>query len=198
MRGAKKGLREEQVLRSPATRIRMTAVMIALILAVGACGKSEPPPPASVQTAAPAPAAVASGSDACPQTGLWAECSVIYRLERAGLAPRVDSTAKPEYKALTGRVLMLKIGLSAQLELHIYADSAARKANGAALDRSSFVTGTASQTIKREKTLIETANVIGLLTSINAHQRERVSDALMAGAPQPQQAQSLKPVVSGK
>jgi hypothetical protein len=42
-----------------------------------------------------------------------------------------------------------------------------------------------TQTIKRERTLIESGNLIGLLTSINAHQRERVSDALMAGAPQP-------------
>jgi hypothetical protein len=62
------------------------------------------------------------------------------------------------------------------------------------------VSGTGPQTIKREKTLIESVNVIGLLTSINAHQRERVSDALTAGPPQPPQpqAQTLKPVVSGK
>jgi hypothetical protein len=179
----------------------MTAVMTASMVAVAACGKSEKsPPPATVQSAAPAPVAVAPGGAGCPQTGLWAECSAIYRLERAGLSPHVDSTAKPEHKTLTGRVLMLKIGLSAQLELHIYADSVARKAEGATLDRSSFVTATAPQTIKREKTLIETANVIGLLTSINAHQRERVSDALTAGPPQPQQpqAQTLKPVVTGK
>jgi hypothetical protein len=175
--------------------IRMTAIAVAAI--IGACGKTEPPPPpANTQVAAPAAVAAAPGDPACPQTGLWAECSVLYRLERAGLAPHIDSTAKPEDKTLTGRVLMLRIGLSAQLELHIYPDTAARAAASKTLDRSAYLVGTAPQTIKREKTLIESVNVIGLLTSINAHQRERVSDALIAGPPQPQQAQTLKPVTS--
>ena len=187
--------------------IRMTTMesrgitMTAVVIAVLACGKSEPPPPsANTQSAAsapaPAPVAAAPGDPACPQTGLWAECSLLYRLERAGLAPHVDSTATAEDKTLTGRVLMLKIGRSAQLELHIYADSTSRAADGKLLDRASYVGPTAPQTVKREKTLIESANVIGLLTSINAHQRERISDALTAGPPQPQPAQTLKPVTS--
>lgn len=173
--------------------MKRVALATAFVLA---CGKSEPPPPANTQVAAPAPVAAAPGDPACPQTGLWAECSVLYRLERAGLAPHIDSTAKPGEKTLTGRVLVLKIGLSAQLELHFYADSTARAAASKALDRTSYVIGAAPQTIKREKTLIESANVIGLLTSINTHQRERVSDALLAGPPQPQQAQTMKPVTS--
>lgn len=109
---------------------------------------------------------------------------MVYRLERAGLAPKIDSTAKPD-AALGGLPLMIKIGLSAQLEVHLYADSAARVAGTAGLDRTQFVSGTQPQTIKRERTLIESANLVGLLTSINSHQRERVSDALTAGPPQP-------------
>ena len=109
----------------------------------------------------------------------------MYRLERAGLAPTIDSTAKPEESKLGGLPLLLKIGRNAQLEVHLYADSAARVAATAALDKSQFVGGTQSQTIKRERTLIESANLVGFLTSINAHQRERVSDALTAGPPQP-------------
>jgi len=186
---------------SPAAMELRGIAMTAVVIAALACGKSEPPPPAAntqpaASTPAPAPVAAAPGDPACPQTGLWAECSVLYRLERAGLAPHVDSTAKAEDKTLTGRVLMLKIGRSAQLELHIFADSAARAAAGKTLDRTSYVGPTAPQTVKREKTLIESVNVIGLLTSINAHQRERISDALTAGPPQPQQAQTLKPVTS--
>ena len=177
----------------------MKHALFAASIAV-ACSKPDQPPPPKTESAAPAPIVAAPGNPACPQTGLWAECSVIYRLERAGVAPSVDSAAKPEEKALTGRVLMLKIGRSAQLELHIYPDTATRVAESTKLDRSAYVSAAGPQTIKREKTLIESANVIGLLTSINAHQRERVSDALTAGPPQPQrpQAQSLKPVVSGK
>ena len=51
--------------------------------------------------------------------------------------------------------------------------------------RKQLVGATQEQTIKRERTLIENANLVGLLTSLNSHQRERVSDALTAGPPQP-------------
>jgi len=109
---------------------------------------------------------------------------VLYRLERAGLAPRLDSTAKPREAALGGTGLVVKIGLTALLEVHLYPDSAARAAAVRALDPSQFVSAAQPQTIKRERTLIESVNLVALLTSINDHQRERVSDALTAGPPQ--------------
>jgi hypothetical protein len=121
----------------------------------------------------------------------------MYRLERAGLAPKLDSTAKPGDATLGGRPLVIKIGLSAQLEVHLYADSSARATATASLDRTQFVNGTQPQTIKRERTLIESANLVALFTSINAHQRERVSDALTAGPPQATNAaQPIPPVKS--
>jgi hypothetical protein len=139
----------------------------------------------ATESAAATPASTAASG--CPATGLWAECSVLYRLDRAGLAPQVDSGAKPNEKALTGKPLVIKIGRTATLELFLYADSTARIADGAKLDRTHLVNATAEQTAERERTLIETANVIGLLTSLSSHQRERVSDALTAGPPQPKQ-----------
>ena len=57
--------------------------------------------------------------------------------------------------------------------------------DGKEIDRKQFVGATQEQSIKRERTLIENANLVGLLTSLNSHQRERVSDALTAGPPQP-------------
>jgi hypothetical protein len=60
----------------------------------------------------------------------------------------------------------------------------ARVADAKKLDRTQLVLPGAEQTINRERTLIENANLIGLLTSLNGHQRERVSDALLAGPPQ--------------
>ena len=152
------------------------------VAAAAACSKSEAPPPASSAVAPPPAASTDAG---CRPNGQWAECSVIYRLDRAGLAPAVDSGAAPTETPLTGRRLVLKIGRTAELELFFYADTTARAADAAKLDRSQLVSGTAMQTMKRERTLIESSNVIGLLTSINAHQRERVSDALTAGPPQP-------------
>ena len=159
----------------------MRRVVAALIVAA-ACGKADAP--ASTGAAATPPPVSAQAGNSCPANGAWAECSVLYRLERAGLAPKVDSAGKPEDAALGGQPLLVKIGLTAVLEVHLYADSVARSAAAAKLDRSQFVNGTQPQTIKRERTLIESANLVALLTSINAHQRERVSDALSAGPPQ--------------
>jgi hypothetical protein len=42
------------------------------------------------------------------------------------------------------------------------------------------------QTINHERTIIESVNALGLLTSLNNHQRERVSDAITVGPPQPE------------
>ena len=160
--------------------LSMTSALLA-----SACSKPDSSPPQAAGASAAAPAAAPAGSSTCPATGLWAECSVVYRLERSGLAPHVDSSATPQEKELTGKPLIIKIGQSAVLEVSIYPDTTARVADGKKLDRTKLVDGQAQQTMERERTLIESANVIGLLTSLSSHQRERVSDALMAGAPQP-------------
>ncbi len=164
----------------------MRRLAMLLVLAAG-CSKHETPP-ASSRTVEAMPTGAAVGEPpgpTCPSTGLWQACSVIYHLARAGLAPSVDSSAAPADSLLSIKPLILKIGQLAVLEVYLYADSAARKADAARLDRTQFVDGTAPQTIRRERTLIESVNLIGLLTSLNGHQRERVSDALTAGPPQP-------------
>jgi hypothetical protein len=169
-------------MREGVTRTRLAPFAAALLLA---CGKSDAPAakaPALSSTAAPSPIA---GGSRCPATGRWARCSVLYGLEREGLAPRLDSTAKPEEQRLTGQSFVVKIGRFATLDVFLYADSSARKTDAAKLDTTEFVNGTAPQTIRRERTLIVNNNLVALLTSLDAHQRERVSDALMAGAPQP-------------
>jgi hypothetical protein len=162
--------------------IAATATAVVACCAFGGCAKPDAPPPQRTPAAVAAPVADAAG---CPATGLWAACSVMNRLDRAGLAPHVDSGASPSDKELVGRPLLIKIGLTAELELFLYADSTARIADARKLDRSQLVGATAMQTMRRERTLIESANLLGLLTSINSHQRERVSDALTAGPPQP-------------
>ena len=159
--------------------------VVAMLFVVG-CSKTESVPPHARASGSVAtiPAAAAP-APACPATGNWASCSVVYRLERAGLAPHVDSSATPDERSLHGRPLVLKIGFNAKLEVFLYADSTTRVADERALDRRDYVSATASQTIKRERTLIENANLVGLLSSTNDLQRERVSDALTAGPPQP-------------
>jgi hypothetical protein len=159
---------------------------LVMLIALAACDTTaKESHPAATKAAGPSPVGVMPGDPRCPATGLWAECSVLYRLERSGLAPHVDSTGSTDEKTLTGRPLFIKFGTTSRLEVFLYSDSTARIADGQKLDRSTLVGATSQQTLRRERTLIENANLIGLLSSINDRLRERVSDALTAGAPQP-------------
>ncbi|MEO7086670.1 MAG: hypothetical protein ABI442_20730 [Gemmatimonadaceae bacterium] len=158
----------------------MKRILITIVAFAAACGKSDAPP---AKTATATDSATPRTGASCPATGLWSECQVIYHLERAGVAPKVDSTAKPAEK-LKGTPLIMKIGLNALLEIYIYADSASRIADEKTLDRTQFVADTMPQTMNHERTIIESVNLLGLLTSLNSHQRERVSDAIIAGPPQ--------------
>jgi hypothetical protein len=172
-------------------------VVLAAAVVVAACSGSEKEGGGAKSDAAsagqrrdstaPKSVAAAPGDSACPANGRWAQCAVLYRLERAGLAPHLDSTGKVEEKSIGGAAtsFVVKIGMLARLEVFLYPDSAMRIADESHLDRKQLVGATQEQTIKRERTLIENANLVGLLTSINSHQRERVSDALTAGPPQP-------------
>jgi len=166
--------------------IALRGRLLAVLFALAACEKPAKESRAAEARSAPAaPVAVGPGASACPATGLWAECSILYRLERSGLAPHVDSTGRADEKALSGRPLVIKFGTTSRLEVFLYSDSAARIVDAKKLDRTTLVAGTDQQTLRRERTLIENANLIGLLSSISDRLRERVSDALTAGAPQP-------------
>ena len=68
--------------------------------------------------------------------------------------------------------------------MYINPDSASRIADEKTLDRTQFVSDSMPQTINHERTIIESVNVLGLFTSLNSRQRERVSDAITAGPPQ--------------
>jgi len=80
--------------------------------------------------------------------------------------------------------ILLHVG-NAELELFIYPSEAARAADEKKLDSTQFISPAQEPTIRRERTLIRSVNLLGLLKSLNGHQRERVSDALTAGPPQP-------------
>jgi hypothetical protein len=90
-------------------------VVIAAIAMLCGCGTAEAPP---TKTAAAADSTAVRSATNCPATGLWSECQLLYHLERAGVAPKVDSSAKPAEK-LKGRPLIMKIGLNAMLEVYI-------------------------------------------------------------------------------
>lgn len=155
---------------------------------IAACGRDRDAGRAAVGGSAeavrsPQPSVASPTGAACPATGLWSECAVFQRLDRAGLAPRRDSVAASE-SPLTPPGVQLRVGNS-ELELYIYPDAGAREREEARLDRAKYVDYAAPLSMQPLPTLIHSANLIAILHSRNDHQRERVADAITAGPPQP-------------
>lgn len=140
--------------------------------------------PVSVGMSAGVSGAVSAAQPTCPNTGMWMPCSVIYRLERAGLAPVRDSAPATE-DGLQFPGILLKLGRGGDLELYIYESASARERDQSRLDPSKYVVYPAPMPMRPVPTLITSANLIGILHSRNDHLRERVSDAITAGPPQP-------------
>jgi hypothetical protein len=131
-----------------------------------------------------------AGQSACPATGAWASCNVFDRLDRAGLAPRRDSTVVTE-ALLTPPGSQILVG-NAKLELYVYPDVRSREREQGKLDRAKYVSFD-QPTMQSQPTLIYNTNLIALLFSRNDHLRERVSDAITAGPPQAPSQPTPKP-----
>jgi len=179
-------------------RLARAATCGAVVLAAIAdgCGGSGRSSEGSVPSAAGATVAAVRGEatptvapkPACPPTGRWALCSVMERLDRAGLAPRRDSaTSEVRLAPLMQGGTHLMLG-AAELDVFLYDDAAARERDEARLDKGRFIEANAQPTLRGEATLIRSANLLAILRSRNDHQRERVSDAITAGPPQPASA----------
>jgi hypothetical protein len=136
----------------------------------------------SAATGSNAQATSAAAKPICPATGQWQLCSVLERLDRAGLAPRQDSGRVTE-APLSSPAVAIQLGRS-ELRVFLYADRATREQDQAKLDRARYVSATDPLSMKAEPTLITTENLLAILRSRSDHQRERVSDALTAGPPQ--------------
>ncbi len=170
-----------------------------LAMLLVACGREASPKSdsASAVTGQPAaavslPDSVARGAspevaEACPATGAWAPCHVFDRLDRAGLAPRRDTILVTEL-LLTPKGTQLVVG-NATLQLYVYPDVRTREREQGKLDRTKYVSFDAPLMVGAVHTLISNTNLIAILQSRNDHLRERVSDAITAGPPQPPSAQ---------
>lgn len=160
--------------------------LLVLGAALGACADR---PPSGDSASAAIPVAVTGGAvdsagaqPACPADGRWSQCAIIERLERSGLAPRLDSTTAPDEPPLTERGFLVHLG-RAQLEVYLFVDDASRARAAARLDRSRYIEYTANITMDQKPTLIMSGNAIAILHSRSNHQRERVGNAITAGAP---------------
>jgi hypothetical protein len=125
------------------------------------------------------------GRPACQATGHWTDCAVLKRLEAAGVAPQV-ARELPDLPDISPKPMLFKVGKSG-LAVYLFADSTTRARAARALDTLRYVSAAKELTMRGETTAIQSDNLLALLYSRSEQQRERVSDALMAGPPQPEQ-----------
>ena len=109
-------------------------------------------------------------------------CSVIERLERAGLAPqRAEGVVREPPLSSPGVAIALG---RAELRVFVYTDRTARERNRSRLVARRYVSPSEPLSMQAEPTLIVSENLLAILRSRSDHQREHVSDALTAGPPQ--------------
>jgi hypothetical protein len=154
-------------------------------LLLSGCGRSDSPKVDSALSPASQSAALpGQPKPACPKTGHWSDCQVKLRLEQSGLAPQIATEKLDDLPSLPGTPTSFHVGNSG-LAIYLYADSAARHRAAATLDTMKFIPPSKPVGMRGEATVIANDNMLALLFSRNEHQRERVADAITAGAPQP-------------
>jgi len=168
---------------APSRRVGVAAV-VALVAFVAACGndgQAGRDSSAAAAAAAAASTAAKAPQEPCPATGHWEPCAVKKRLQMSGLAPR-DSVISDTVRL--GPVPTVYVAGGSALAVYLFPDSMARRKAAATLDTAKFIAPDAALTMRHEATAIQNDNLLAILYTLRDQQRERVSDALMAGAPQ--------------
>ena len=156
--------------------------MATLAVVISACGPDEKAARDSVAAVAASSAAASSApQEPCPATGHWQPCAVKKRLEMTGLAPR-DSTIADTVKL--GPTPTVYVAGGSAIAVYLFPDSTSRRRAAATLDSTKFIAPDAALTMRHEATAIQNDNLLAILYTQRDQQRERVSDALMGGAPQ--------------
>jgi len=166
------------------TRGRRAVAFVApaILLSALACGDKAAPKGDSVVAGSPVSAAATADIPAgpCPANGHWVPCQVKKRLEMTGLVPR-DSVIADTVRL--GPTPIVYVAGGSAIAVYLFPDSIARRHAAATLDSTKFIAPEASLTMRHEATAIQNDNLLAILYTLRDQQRERVSDALMAGAP---------------
>jgi hypothetical protein len=163
----------------------LVGTLLVLVAAVGCDRQSRPSAAAADSALAGLPRGAPDAdadSTACPDTGLWAQCSVEKRLEDAGFVPRPDQDAPERRAGFAAPVLGYTLG-RARLEVFIYGDAAAAARDLAALDTVRVAPPGERGDWGGPPHLMRSANLIAVLVTLNERQAERVQLALTAGPP---------------
>jgi len=152
---------------------------------LAACSSGEKNPANTADAALPIVGAPtpAPGDTSCHATGLWARCSVIKSIERAGLNSHADAVKDVSEKPLSVPGFELSVSRGT-VRVFLYGDSISRRRDQARLDTALFVSPARDANMRR-RTLVGSGNLLALMNVMNSLNRERIANALMAGAPQP-------------
>lgn len=145
---------------------------------------AQPRPIGGAGSGIPAPgdsAAIAASADApCAMFGLWQPCSVIRRLESAGLGPvPLEGAVRQPGISIDGSAFRLGRG---ELQVYLYADSASAIGEAGRVEPRRTEPAR-TRGIRRPPTVIRSGNLVALLFNNNDRQLERVQLALTAGLP---------------
>jgi hypothetical protein len=164
---------------------REQCISLALALLAACSGGAKDAAPA-VDTSQPIAAAPVPAPDdtSCPATGLWARCSAIKSIYRAGLNTHDDSSKNVTEAPLSIPGFELPISRG-RVRFFIYADSNSRRRDQMKLDSTLFVIPPREPGLRGERVLIPSANLLVLMDVASSRNRERIANALMAGPPQP-------------
>lgn len=169
------------------------AVMSACIAIAAACNSSpraSTPDTVAAPVASPTQGSTSSVSqtpaaEPCPHNGKWALCSIERRLKQSGFVVRkVDSVAMSR-AGFSIKPTVYSLGQS-RLEVFLYADSASMMKDVVKLDTVIVgPRGTLTQWGDVPPVLVRSANLAGVILSLNSRQVERAILSLTAGPPQP-------------
>jgi len=169
-------------------------IVLVLMGALAACGRSQPSPdsassrtdtlPAAPETSALVATTPPQSADACPPTGRWAVCSVEKRLRQSGFVARRLEGDAPRRPGFSVEPIVYSLG-SARLEVFLYGDERAMTRDMSAIDTVLVVPPGIPSPWETAPLLVRSGNLAAVLLTQNARQAERLMLALTAGAPQP-------------
>jgi len=138
-------------------------------------------PAATTQEAAPAVMATGDTTSGCPEYAPWRECSVQYRLERAGLAVRKrDTPVHHDWLSVDGIVWETP---RSETQVFLYKSEADRIADLQDVDTVAVSPKGKRIIWKEPAIMVQQGNLMAIIVTLNGRTAERIALALGAGLP---------------
>jgi hypothetical protein len=161
---------------------RFYALLIVATIAVASCAKeTQPLADSAVAPATPAAPTAAAADTSCPEFGAWRECSVLERLEDAGLV--VKREPNPVQLSLFSVPGILFTTSRANIHVFLYPDNASRLRDTEQLDSATVAPRNGTYSWPDPAVLVTSNNLAAVVVSPNERQAERIVLALGAGLP---------------